>query len=515
MRIMKAIIKYITAIAAVLALGSCTDNFDEYNTNKYEPTDLPLASYFPSMFDCLASPEENPCQRNNSFWACFGGYVTAPQTWSRSTLFSTWNVDDNWNKWSVEWYYDKFYPSYFTIEQRSEGKGYFFQMARLLRIATMHYVLSFQGPLPYSQMSNGQYAVAYDDEKTAWHAMIDDLDEVIEELTSAAATSSAKPLASVDYVYGGDTRMWVKFANSLKLRMAMRISSVDPEYAKTKAEEAVAHSIGVMTAASDSAYDNLNGRYKNGYFTVGDSWGEMRANACITAYMNGYNDPRRAAYFREAELDGGGYIGVRSGDPNATPAKYAQYSRMKVEQTTPMAVFYASEAWFLRAEGALKGWNMGGTVQQLYEQGVRTSFDEWGASGVDAYLADNTSLPGNYTDPVNSSMSIANQNKTTIAWDESATAEKKLERIITQKWIANFPLGLEGWSDFRRTGYPYIFPAQTNRSAQGITNERGQRRLRFSEDEYSTNSANVQAAVKMLSNGQDSDNTDLWWAKKN
>ena len=118
---MKAIIKYITAIAAVLALGSCTENFDEYNTNKYEPTDLPLASYFPSMFDCLASPEENPCQRNNTFWACFGGYVTAPNTWSRSTLFSTWNVDDNWNKWSVEWYYEHFYPGYFTIEQRSEG----------------------------------------------------------------------------------------------------------------------------------------------------------------------------------------------------------------------------------------------------------------------------------------------------------------------------------------------------------------------------------------------------------
>lgn len=511
---MKAIIKYIAAIAAVLALGSCTDRFDEFNTNKYQPTDLPLASYFPSMFDCLGSPEENPCQRNNTFWACFGGYVTAPNTWNRSTLFSTWNVDNNWNKWSVEWYYDHFYPSYFTILQRSEGKGYYYQMARLLRVATMHYVLSFQGPLPYSNMSNGEYAVAYDDEQTAWHAMIEDLDEAIAELTAAAATSSAKPLAAVDYVFAGDTNMWVKFANSLKLRMAMRISSVDPDYARTKAEEAVAHSIGVMTAASDSAYDNLNNRYKNGYFVV-DSWGEVRANACITAYMNGYGDPRRDAYFREAELDGGGYIGVRSGDPNASPSKYSKYSRMKVDVTTPMAILYASEVYFLRAEGALKGWNMGGTARELYEQGVKTSFSEWGVSGAAEYLADATSVPGDYTDPVNSSMSIANQNKTTIAWDESASAEKKLERIITQKWIANYPLGLEGWSDFRRTGYPYLFPAQTNRSSQGITADRGQRRLRFSEDEYSTNSVNVQAAVKMLPGGQDTDNTDLWWAKKN
>ncbi len=511
---MKAIFKYITAIAAVLALGSCTEKFDEYNTNKYQPTALPLASYFPSMFDCLASPEENPCQRNNTFWACFGGYVTAPNTWSRSTLFSTWNVDDAWNKWSVDWYFNHFYPSYFTIEQRSECKGYYYQMARLLRIATMHYVLSFQGPLPYTKMSNGQYAVAYDDEATAWHAMIEDLDEVIDELTAAAATSNSRPLASVDYIFDGDTNKWVKFANSLKLRMAMRISSVDPDYAKTKAEEAVAHSVGVMTAASDSAYDQLKNRYKNGYFVV-DSWGEVRANACITSYMNGYNDPRREAYFREAELDAGGYVGVRSGDPNASPAKYNKYSRLNVDVTTPMGILYASEVYFLRAEGALKGWSMGGTVKDLYEQGVKTSFAEWNVNGADAYLADSESVPANYTDPVNSSMSIANQSQVTIAWDESASAEKKLERIITQKWIACFPLGLEGWSDFRRTGYPYIFPAQTNRSAQGITAERGQRRLRFSEDEYSTNSVNVQAAVKMLSNGEDSDNTDLWWAKKN
>ena len=89
-----------------------------------------------------------------------------------------------------------------------------------------------------------------------------------------------------------------------------------------------------------------------------------------------------------------------------------------------------------------------------------------------------------------------------------------LERIITQKWIAGFPNGLEAWCDFRRTGYPYIFPPFNNLSAQGVDSERGQRRLRFSQSEYTNNGANVAAAVQLLSSQTDSDNTELWWALK-
>lgn len=103
----------------------------------------------------------------------------------------------------------------------------------------------------------------------------------------------------------------------------------------------------------------------------------------------------------------------------------------------------------------------------------------------------------------------------TVAWNESASDNEKLERILTQKMIANFPIGNETWADFRRTGYPAVFPAYNNLSTQGVTDERQQRRLRFSEDEYQSNEENVKEAVSFLSNGQDTDATDLWWAKKN
>lgn len=157
---------------------------------------------------------------------------------------------------------------------------------------------------------------------------------------------------------------------------------------------------------------------------------------------------------------------------------------------------------------------MGDTPKNLYEQGIKLSFEEWGASGAADYIANATLRPANYTDAVDASNSVTNKSTVTIAWDDAATDEQKLERIITQKWIAGYPNGLEGWSDFRRTGYPYLFPPKNNLSPWGCTDDRGQRRLRFSIDEYSSNAANVTAAVQMLSNGVDGDNTDLWWALK-
>ncbi|MCX4335477.1 MAG: SusD/RagB family nutrient-binding outer membrane lipoprotein [Bacteroidales bacterium] len=517
---MNKIFKHILTFFVIAAASAgCTDKFGEMNTNPYRPETLPVHSFFPAMLDCLASPEENPCQRNNTFWACFGGYVTAPHSWTRTNLYSTFNIDDAWNQWTVDWYYTAeggkgLYPGWFSVQRLTEGKGYYFQMAQLLRVYVMQMVASLQGPLPYSKVANGDFYVSYDDERTAWHAMFDDLDAAIVEIQSAAASGSA-PLAAVDRIYGGDNVKWLKFANTLKLRMAMRISNVEPEYAKQKAEEAVAS--GVMEGISDSAYDNLNGRYNNGFYTLAVGWGgEVMANACITSYMNGYQDPRREKYFLPSAHDGS-YMGVRSGIAGMNKSNYVEYSHMiyseEANKTAPMPVMLASEAAFLRAEGALKGWNMGGDAKSFYEQGIRLSFDQWGASGASDYIANSTRVPGDYVDSKTPANNIANKCKITVAWEDNVSDAKKLERIITQKWIAGYPNGLEAWSDFRRTGYPYIFPPKDNMSNNEVDSELGQRRLRFSQSEYNRNNDNVTAAVQMLSNKQDKDYTDLWWAQ--
>lgn len=160
----------------------------------------------------------------------------------------------------------------------------------------------------------------------------------------------------------------------------------------------------------------------------------------------------------------------------------------------------------------------GGIAEEFYKKGIQLSFNEHSISGADTYIANSINVPADYICPLNSAYNYTNPCKLPVAWNPATTTsakEENLERILTQKMIANFPIGNETWADFRRTGYPAVFPAYDNLSTQGVTKERQQRRLRFSEDEYASNGDNVTEACSFLSNGQDTDATDLWWAKKN
>lgn len=516
--------KIICILAAAICLSGCIGKFEEYNRNPYQPTTVPVRDLLSSMFNVYASPQQNECQFNNCMWACYSGQITAPHNWGKGTAtFAYFNAEEGWNQSTTNTFFTKIYSNYFIIKESTKEEGIIYAIAQLTRIFAMQEVASLQGPIPYTKVRAGDIYVEYDDEETVWKAMFDDLDGVIRTLTDAGSGVN-DDLNEIDQIYGGDCRRWLKFANTLKLRMAMRISGIAPEYARTKAEEAVAS--GVLSGIDDSAYDTTNsGQTNNGYKIV-DGWGELKANACLVSYMNGYADPRRAAYFTEADESlGGGYIGVRSGtNEPPVPADYNGYSSFRIARVAnkglkdaganPMPIMYASEAWFLRAEGALRGWDMGGTAGELYEEGIRKSFEEFDVAGADEYMADSEKRPGNHTDPKSSIDSYTNQSTVTIAWNEGDTFQTKLERIITQKWIANLLNPLEGWSDFRRTGYPKIFPPVKSASQDGCGLQRQMRRLHFPESEYNGNRANTEAACAFLPGGQDSDNADLWWALK-
>ena len=119
-----------------------------------------------------------------------------------------------------------------------------------------------------------------------------------------------------------------------------------------------------------------------------------------------------------------------------------------------------------------------------------------------------------YKDPLGTYSYNGSQPTITIKFDNSATFETNLERIITQKWIAIFPLGNEAWAEFRRTGYPLIFPVRSNYPTSGVDTNKQIRRMVFPQSEYSNNGAAVQEAVKLLG-GPDNGGTKLWWDKKN
>ena len=157
---------------------------------------------------------------------------------------------------------------------------------------------------------------------------------------------------------------------------------------------------------------------------------------------------------------------------------------------------------------------MGGTAKELYEQGVKVSMEERSAT-IGSYL-DCTDGPADYvdSDPSHPERNIAAQSTIAPKYDEGASFDENLERIIVQKWLGNYPNGWETWADFRRTGYPKFFPVVDNRSTDGVTDARGVRRLPFPQSEFNTNEANVKAAQGYLG-GPDNTATDLWWALKN
>lgn len=514
--------KLIFCLCACIFLWSCTGKFEEYNTNPYGPTpedmlgdNAAVGSLLRDMFPTLVQGQQNNSQHiDQMIGSEYGGATACIATWGNNGNFYTYNPRPNWSSIPFTSMMPQIYTGFFQIRKLSQEKGLAYQWAQILRIAASLKISDCYGPIPYSKVTGSAYTVQYDPMDTLYQHMFEDLDQaIIAFQTAVIAGEDMSSLQDYDLVYNGDFLKWVKFANTLKLRMAIRISNVAPILAQQKAEEAINNAIGVMTSSADAAFSSLNDGM-NPYHRVAFSWNEIRVSANITSYLSGYNDPRLVVYANNATITNGQIAGVRNGIAHtaASQANYANFSRPNIQENDPLLIMSASEAYFLRAEGALKGWNMNGTAKDLYEQGVQTAMQERKVS-IGNYLS-GTTPPADYVDPTDSRKNKSAMTHITPKYDETASNEENLERILIQKWIANYPNGWETWADIRRTGYPKLFPIVNNLNQDGVTIERGMRRLPYPENEYNTNEENVKAAVSLLG-GPDNAATDLWWAKKN
>ena len=213
-------------------------------------------------------------------------------------------------------------------------------------------------------------------------------------------------------------------------------------------------------------------------------------------------------------------MGIRRGIDLSTISNIARkYSGVKVAQSDPIYWMNAAEVAFLRAEavGVFGFTNVGSDAKTLYEKGVALSFEQWGAGSADGYFtSNNQDKKLSYTDPSGANSYGQTDKFIAIAakWDASASKEQMQQRIITQKWIANWMLGNEAWADFRRTGYPYLMPATEsgNKSGGVISNlEAGARRMPYPTDEFISNKENVEYAVANLLKGANTYATRIWW----
>lgn len=393
-------------------------------------------------------------------------------------------------------------------------------VAKVWKVQLYHRITDYWGPIIYSEFGNGEKVVPYDAQEAVYNDFFDTLEEAIGVLESNRGENA---FGSNDLVYDGNVDQWIRFANSLRLRLAMRVRYVAPDMAEAEAEAAV--SGGVIETNADNAEVLTTANNRNPYTTITD-WGEFRMSSAMESVLEGYDDPRIGTYFSESvegdqDGDGSPYEGMRNGLPRTQKGSGLNdtYSDMGVDwlndnrggTNPPIRVMSAAEVYFLRAEGALQGWEMEGTAEELYNEGIRQSMSEErigaASDAIDAYIA-STDTPIAPEDEWNSPA----VSDIPVAFDAGADQERQLEQIITQKWLALYPDAWEAFAEYRRTGYPRLYAIIESRNSD-LSEEDIFRRMTFVSSEYDTNGDAVQDAVSLL-DGDDSNATRLWWDAK-
>lgn len=535
-------IKYLLSKIKIIALGTflllinsaCTDGFDEANTNDHEATEemmthdnLKTGSFFKQLQRSVVIFSDGKNLDSDYQIAqgltsdLYSGYLAPTGSWYNGIHNGTYYFIQGWIDKTFRSGFTDAMPAWQSITETADEQNLpeIRAIATVVKVQAMHRVADAYGPIPYINFGSGSLRNNYDGLDEVYKKFFDELDESIDVLTSyAIANPNGTILKKFDYIYSGDPEKWVKFANTLRLRLAMRVVYTDPTLAKLEAEKSIANPYGVIEAVNEKASLKHSSDlvYYHPLYQIANNFndGEIRMGATMDAYMNGYNDPRLNAYFAPA-LSDGQYHGVRLG---ITPSSWTAYkgehvSNLRIDNSTSEIVWItAAESYFLRAEGALRGWQMGGIAKDFYEQGISISFSENGVTGANTYITNITNTPASFTDNVSSNNAVA-PSTITIAWDDTATQETNLERIITQKWIAMYPDGPEGWAEYRRTGYPKLFPVVVNNSNGAISTTEQVRRIAYPYSEYDNNAAGVQSGIVKLG-GQDVGGTKLWWDKK-
>lgn len=515
--------KIISALLILWISSSCTKNFEEINTDPNQISDEMLEQDFNligSPFSGLLSNlfghqiEEDLCHDS---WM---GHMQAPTPFTGNVNNTTYYIQ--WNSYWDRVYGSVMSPSKQVIQLAEEKQQPLFATwARLIRIMSVSKLTAYHGPVIYSNYGSSESTIKYDSESDLYNRFFTELDEIQADFS---ANINDKRFAKFDASsYKGNLVQWVKLINSLRLRLAMRISKVAPDIAKTQGEKALNDPGGLIESNSDNFLIGLQGQ-KLPMAVICFEWDDTRMGAVMESFLGGLKDGRVEKYFQPAtnpnhyaDHPDFPYKGIRNGAYLAAKIDRVPFSKISEDfkSVTSRRAFTAAEVKFLKAEAALRNWSGAGDARENYETGVKLSFADWGAAGADAYLADNTSKPWNYTDPLDARNNFTTPSTITVAWNDADNNELKLEKIITQKWINNFTNSLESWVDFRRTGYPKIPNVAKNDSSPDwgvIPANEWIKRMPFTNGERNGNAAGVADAVSKMGPGAKDDiATRLWW----
>jgi Susd and RagB outer membrane lipoprotein len=511
-----------------VAMSSCTDKFSEINTDRNKiatvgSAELPFlfakaeASAVPNIWNYQVA-QNLFADQYAQYFACTASYFPSDR----------YNIRMDWVGAAFNPIYTEMVPQLNSIKKAAAPGSAEAAIADVVWVLGFHRVTDYWGPIPYFKAGEPAKNVPYDAQDKIY-------DDFFKKLASASAIlktkTSEKPFGSFDLIYGGDANKWYKFTNTLRLRLALRISRVDPARAKTEAEAAVA--AGVLESSGDDALilRSLKGDDNNGLSRMSD-WNEFRMSSSMESVMKGYKDPRMSVYWLPNNATGanpkgtGDYDGLRNGltSTQLTEPTNAATANAKVGKRwsspdfggdskfleTSQNIMCAAEAYFLRAEGAILGWDMKGTAKVLYESGIGESMKQWGiadAAAIAAYVSSpNVPVaPGDFL----KSPAISTA---PIKFSDDKGVQK--EQISIQKWLALFPDGTEAWADNRRSRDFKLYPvANSDNSDIPDPTKAYIRRIPFLLSEKQNNKDGVATGLPLLGSGGDKVTTPLWWDK--
>jgi hypothetical protein len=485
----------------IFMLGSCDEGFEDLNVNPAKPVQVDVANKLTAAQLFTSSERYDNWRANLIYRSTMIQHI--------ATTAGYWSGDKyTWNKGYASSLIDRYYGSAvksvedMLVQLDEEGSPEEMKaITRILRVFIYSRLTDLYGDVPYSEAGKAVISGAFKPKYDAQSEIYPDLLKELEE-SAAALGTGVSGFGAADIMFQGDQGKWKRFANSLMLRLGLRLIKVDPSAAESWATKAIAG--GVMNSNADIAFiphtDGPDGVNRNGNGEAFTADGNPRISETFINFLQG--DPRLPV-LAARRSDGSTNPADLKGLPNGLDANlllaatgeentdaYAEPNRAIITgEDDPMFFQTYAEAEFMLAEAALRWGLAGGDPEPHYNAGVRAAMkmlELYGPEGaiadadIDNYLAANPFLAGD--------MGGA------------------LEQINTQYWAATFLNEYEAFSNWRRTGFPVLVPVNYPGNETGGTIPR---RLTYSESEQSNNAENYQAAV--AAQGPDLLTTRVWW----
>ena len=383
-------------------------------------------------------------------------------------------------------------------------------IARIWKVFIVHRITDFWGDVPYSEAWSGNLTPAYDTQEFIYNDMLNELEDAIQQFDP----SLQENFGSNDLIYGGEISYWIRFANSLRLRLAMRVSDVAPELARQHGEDVLADGrlIENIEQSATMPYGRDKGNADENVQPM--SWitrfDEYRMSNTIIDILEDNNDPRLPVYADQAQATGE-YNGLQNGlNPaqlgQVNIAEFSKDSDIIANQYAPTGLLIWPEVEFLKAEAALKGWTgVDSDPEQYYEAGIRASMQYW----LWVYEDLLSRLPEDQANAMKN-IEITEQDIQDYIDQVAYDPTMGLEQIITQKWLALINQGFEAWADYRRTGYPNLNAIPNIDDASETGGSMVPVRVRYPlQESVSYNQENYAEAVDRQ--GPDALSTRVWW----